>query len=216
MTATLPDGPDAAAIFKVMRTARAVRRFRPDPVSEDVLRRCLEAATWAPSGGNQQPWRFVVLRSNEARATLGEAAAAALATIESLYRMRRPDPHDNSSRARNDRAVYELHDAAADVPVAVLFTVRPMPHIPPLLLGASVYPAIQNFLLAARAQGLGAVVTGWHLTGEAAIRRVVGVPSDWHLAAVVAAGWPRGRHGPVRRRPVAEFAAVDRWTDPFP
>jgi nitroreductase len=203
-------------VREVMRTARAVRRFTDEPVDDDLLRRCLEAATWAPSGGNQQPWRFVVLRSAENRAALAEGARRALESIQAVYRMERPAPADRSPRARNARAVFELHDNAGKVPAAVLFTVRPQPVAPPLMQGASIYPAMQNFVLAARAEGLGAVITGWHDAAERALRRIVGIPDDWALAALVAVGWPRGAHGPVRRRPVDDVVALDRWDQPLP
>lgn len=198
-----------------MRTARAIRRFSDQPVDDEVLRRCLEAATWAPSGGNQQPWRFVVLRSPESRAALADGATAALEVIQRVYGLVRPPPDDDSPRARAARAVFDLHDRAVDVPAAVLFAFKPLPATPPLLQGASIYPAMQNFLLAARAEGLGAVVTGWAVTGEPALRASVGIPADFQLAALVVVGWPLGRHGPVRRKPVADVAALDRWDEPF-
>lgn len=199
----------------LMSTARTIRRFTPEPVADDVLHRCLEAATWAPSGGNQQPWRFVVLRSAEARAAVAQGAAAALEVIQRVYKMERPDPADDSRAARSARAVFELHDRAPDVPVAVLFAIRPLPATPQLLMGASIFPAMQNFLLAARAEGLGTAVTGWAATGEEALRSAVGIPDDWELAALVVAGWPRGKHGAVRRKPVEQVTAVDRWDQPF-
>jgi nitroreductase len=204
-----------AEIYDVMRTARAVRRFRDEPVADDVLGRCLEAATWAPSGGNQQSWRFVVLRSEASRAAIAAGAAGALDVIQRVYRMERPDPADTSTRARASRAVFEIHDRAADVPVAVLFTFQPLPATPPMLQGASIFPAMQNFLLACRNEGLGAVVTGWTATGEEELRAAVGIPEGWELGALVAAGWPRGGHGQVRRKPVSEVASVDRWDEPF-
>ncbi len=202
-------------VYEVMRTARAIRRFRDEPVPGDVLHRCLEAATWAPSGGNSQPWRFVVLRSPEARAAMREGAIASLAVIEKLYRYERPDPTDTSDEARNRRAVYELHDAAADVPAGVLFAFRRLPKTPPELQGSGVFAAMENFLLACRAEGLGAVVTGWGNAAEASLRAVTGMPEEWAIAALVVVGWPRGRHGPLRRKPVEAVAALDRWDRPF-
>lgn len=201
----------SADLFDMMRTARAIRRFRPDPVDDALLARCLEAATWAPSGGNQQPWHFVVMTSPEARAAMAAGAARALAVITQVYRLERPAPDDDSRRARGARATFELHDGAATVPAAVLFCVRDQPNTPPLALGASIFPAMQNFLLAARASGLGACVTGWQVDGEPEIRAALGVPAEWHLASLVIVGWPAGRHGPVRRRPVREVASVNRW-----
>jgi nitroreductase len=194
-----------------MQTARAIRRFSRDAVDDAVLLRCLEAATWAPSGGNQQPWRFVILRSPDGRHALSIAAERALEVTQRVYRMTRPDASDTSPTARAARAVFDLHDGAVDVPVAVMFCLKPQAEVPALLQGASIYPAMQNFLLAARATGLGAVITGWHVTGESELRSAAGVPPDWSLAALVVVGWPLGRHGAVRRRPTEKVTAVDRW-----
>jgi nitroreductase len=202
-------------VWEVMRTARAIRRFSDHPVEPDLLARCLEAATWAPSGGNQQPWRFVVMQSPESRALLARGASLALQVIQDVYRLERPAPDDRSPRARNARPLFALHDAAAHVPAAVLFCVNEQPMTPPLALGASIFPAMQNFLLAARASGLGACVTGWQVQAEAEFRDVLGVPDNWHLAALVIVGWPEGHHGPLRRKPVADVAALDHWSHPL-
>ena len=203
-------GP-ANDIWEVMATSRTIRRFTDDPVDDLALRRCLEAATWAPNGANVQEWRFVVLRSDAARAAVATAAAHALEVIEPVYGMSRPDPDDNSRRARTNRATYELHDRAGEF-TSVLFTYIRYDTASELLLGGSIYPAVQNFLLAARAQGLGACLTSWaSYGGEPILREAVGVPDDWMLAAHAVVGWPRGNHGPVRRRPLDDVVFVDRW-----
>ena len=137
-----------------MSTARTIRRFTDEPVDEATLTRCLAAATWAPSGANAQGWRFVVLRSPEQRAVVAKAAAQALQVIEPVYGMTRPAEGDNSQRARTYRATYELHDRPAEF-ISVLFAQQRFPAASELLLGGSIFPAMQNLLLAARAQGLG-------------------------------------------------------------
>ncbi|MBB2989254.1 nitroreductase [Mycolicibacterium iranicum] len=198
-------------IWETMSTARTIRRFTDEPVDDATLRRCLEAATWAPSGANAQSWRFVVLRSAAQRAVVAQAAAHALAVIEPVYRMSRPAPDDDSPRARNNRATYELHDRAGEF-TSVLFTQKRFPTASELLLGGSIFPAMQNFLLAARAQGLGACLTSWaSYDGERVLRDAVGVPEDWMLAGHVVVGWPKGRHGPLRRRPLADAVRLDTW-----
>ncbi|MDB6002876.1 MAG: nitroreductase [Rhizobacter sp.] len=204
-----------ADLWETMRTARATRSFRAEPVDLDVLARCLEAATWAPSGGNQQPWRFVVLQSPEARRAVAVGAERALATIARTYGLSRPAPDDQSQRARMARVLFDLHEGAATVPAPVLFCTRGTPGTPPLLVGASIYPAMQNFLLAARASGLGALVTGWHETAPSELREAVRVPDDWQLAALLAVGWPARGFGPVRRRPLADVSALDTWDTPL-
>jgi nitroreductase len=201
-------------VWDVMSTARTVRRFTDEPVDDAALGRCLEAATWAPNGANAQAWRFVVLRSPEQRAVVAKAAAQALEIIEPVYGMTRPAEEDTSRRARTYRATYELHDRAGEL-TSVLFAQQRFPTASELLLGGSIYPAMQNFLLAARAQGLGACLTSWaSYGGEPLLREAVGVPDDWMLAGHVVVGWPRGRHGPVRRRPVSEVVFHDHWDEP--
>ena len=199
-----------------MSTARTIRRFTDRLVDDATLARCLRAATWAPSGANAQEWRFVVLRSPELRAVVARAAARALKVIEPVYGMTRPAEHDGSRRGRTNRATYELHDRAGEF-TSVLFTQRRFPQASELLLGGSIFPAMQNFLLAARALGLGACLTSWaSYGGEPLLREAVGVPDDWMLAGHIVVGWPRGNHGPVRRRPLSEVAFLDRWGETAP
>ncbi|CAN5560899.1 nitroreductase family protein [soil metagenome] len=201
-------------VWDVMSSARTIRRFTDQPVDDATLARCLEAATWAPSGANAQGWRFIVLRSPQQREVVGRAAAHALEVIEPVYGMTRPDPDDNSRAARNNRATYELHDRAREF-TSVLFTQKHFPTASQLLLGGSIFPAMQNFLLAARAQGLGACLTSWcSYGGEQVLREAVGIPDDWLLAGHVVVGWPKGRHGPVRRRPLADAVNLDHWGEP--
>jgi nitroreductase len=203
-------------VWEVLATARTIRRFSTRPVDDATLRRCLEAATWAPSGANAQAWKFVVLASPEQRDVVARAAANALEVIEPVYGMTRPAADDDSRAARTNRATYELHDRAAEF-VSILFTQKRFPTASELLLGGSIFPAMQNFLLAARAQGLGACLTSWaSYGGEQLLRKAVGVPDDWMLAGHVVVGWPKGGHGPVRRRPLSEAVFLDHWDQPAP
>ena len=206
-------GP-SSDVWEVMATARTMRRFTDEPVDDATLARCLEAARWAPSGANAQGWRYVVLRSPEMRAVVAQAAAQALEVIEPVYGMTRPADDDDSRRARTNRATYELHDRAGEL-TSVLFAQEHYPTASELLLGGSIFPAMQNFLLAARALGLGACLTSWaSYGGEPLLREAVGVPDDWLLAGHVVVGWPRGSHGPVRRRPLGDVVNLDHWDAP--
>jgi nitroreductase len=201
----------APDIWTVLSTSRTIRRFTDEPVDDATLARCLQAATWAPSGANAQAWRFVVLRSPEQRAAVAQAAALALEVIVPVYGMTRPAHDDDGRRARTNRATFELHDRAGEF-TSVLFAQMHYTSASELLLGGSIFPAMQNFLLAARALGLGACPTSWaSYGGEQLIRDAVGVPDDWMLAGHVVIGWPRGKHGPVRRKPLAEAIALDSW-----
>ena len=205
----MPDSTDD--VWDALSTARTLRRFTDEPVDDATLNRCLQAATWAPNGANVQAWRFVVLRSPEQRAVVAEAARQALAVIEPVYGMSRPAEDDHSRGARSNRATYELHDRAGEF-TSVLFTTFRYDSASELLLGGSIFPAMQNFLLAARAQGLGACLTSWaSYGGEPLLREAVGVPDEWMLAGHVVVGWPRGHFGPVRRRPLADVVYLDHW-----
>lgn len=207
--------PNASSdVWEVLSTARTIRRFTAEPVDDATLTRCLQAATWAPSGANAQAWRFVVLRSPELRAAVASAAAHALSVIEPVYGMTRPTAEDAGPAARNNRATYELHDRAGEF-TSVLFTQKRFPTASELLLGGSIFPAMQNFLLAARAQGLGACLTSWaSYGGEAILREAVGVPEDWMLGGHIVLGWPKGRHGPLRRRSLRDAVYLDHWGTP--
>lgn len=204
-------GEASSDVWEVMSTARSIRRFSADPVDDATLARCFEAATWAPSGANAQEWRFVVLRSPEQRAVVAEAAAQALTVIEVAYGMTRPAADDTSRRARDNRATYELHDRAGEF-TSVLFAQKRLRMASDMLLAGSIFPAMQNFLLAARAQGLGACMTSWaSYGGEETLRAAVAVPDDWIIPGHIVVGWPKGGHGPVRRKPWRDAVNLDRW-----
>lgn len=198
-------------IWEVLSTSRSIRRFTDRPVDDETLERCLQAATWAPNGANGQLWRFIVLDAPLQRAAVAECAQISLGTIESVYGMSRPADGDRSRTARNNRAIYELHDRAGEY-TSVLFAAFKHDFASEFLQGGSIYPAMQNFYLAARAQGLGACLTSWAAYGgEQILRSSVGIPDEWFLAGHIVVGWPRGRHGPVRRRPINDVVFRNRW-----
>lgn len=141
-------------VWEALSTARSIRRFTDEPVDDETLERCLAAATWAPNGANAQLWRFIVLDGPEQRSAVATAAGMALDTIEKIYGMNRPADNDQGRAARNNRATYELHDRAGEY-TSVLFTAFKTGFASEYLQAGSIYPAMQNFHLAARAQGLG-------------------------------------------------------------
>lgn len=206
-------GP-SSDVWEVMSTARTIRRFTDERVDDATLARCLQAATWAPSGANAQAWRFIVLQSPGQRAVVAKAAARALEVIEPVYGMTRPADADRSRRARDNRATYELHDRAREF-TSVLFTQKRFATASELLLGGSIFPTMQNFLLAARAQGLGACLTSWaSYGGERLLGKPLAYPTSGCSPATSWVGWPKGKHGPVRRRSLAEVVNLDRWDEP--
>jgi len=206
---------DGISLLEGIATTRAIRRFRPDPIPEEDLSTILWHATRAPSGSNRQPFRFLVLRdgsaASEARPLMGEAFRAMWAA------KRRADGYDagsgaaeDSPKARMARTMQRFVDRFEQTPVIVLACLRryrePNPYE-----GASIYPACQNLLLAARALGYGGVMTTWQAMVEDDLRRILAIPDEVALSATIALGRPEGRHGPVRRRPVRELVYDDRW-----
>jgi nitroreductase len=209
------DDATTEALLEAMATARSIRRYRPEPLPTSDLARIMFAATRAPSGSNRQPFRFLVLRdgpvAREARVMLGESFRAG-------WRSKRAIDHygdgtgraDDSPKARMARAMQYYVDHLEEAPVIVLACLnRYRPPHP--LEGASVYPACQNLLLAARVLGYGGVLTAWHQPVEDRLRVLLGIPETTSIAATITLGRPQGHHGPVRRRPVDELVYDDTW-----
>jgi nitroreductase len=202
-------------LLEGIATTRAIRRFRDEAVPDDVLATILFAASRAPSGSNRQPFRFLVLRDGPramtARHLIGAGARRAWGT------KRQTDRYDEGSggrpsspKARLAAAMSGFVEHFESVPV-VLLACLDRYRTPTPTEGASVYPACQNLLLAARALGYGGVLTGWHTMVEPELRELLEIPEHVFIAATVALGRPAGRHGPVRRRPLREVVFEDRW-----
>ena len=209
---------DDVGLYEGLLTTRAIRRFTDEPVSDDDLQAILFAATRAPSGSNRQPFRFVVLRdgpvAREARAALGRAARLAWQGKETTDGYRDGSGAEaDSPKARMARTMQRFVDRFETTPVIVLACLKRY-RDPAIGEGASVYPACQNLLLAARARGLGGVMTQWHALVEPELRTILGVPDGVGMHATISLGHPEGRHGPVRRRPMAELVYEDRWEGP--
>jgi nitroreductase len=198
-------------LWEVMRTASSVRRYRDEPVSDEVIDTCLRAASWAPSGGNQQPWKFVVLRSASLRDVITAAAHKTWNVMTEFYSISLPDNDADDPKSRVLRTMAEHMEVGGVAPVLVLFCVQPQRGTTELQQGGSIFPAVQNFLLAARAQGIGAAITLWHGSCVDQLRSMVGIPEDWKIATLLTVGWPKGGHHPVRRKPLTEVAATDHW-----
>jgi nitroreductase len=209
-------------LYEAMRTTRAVRRLRPDPVPDDVLRRVIEAATWAPSGGNRQGWRIVAVRDAEKKRRLrdfyrGPWERYARGQRHQLERL------PAEARAKGERALRAadyLAEHLDTAPVILVFCFNPELLAitdlslgrPSVVGGGSLYPAVQNLLLACRAEGLGCVLTTLLCLSEAEIRPLLEIPEPWATYAFVPIGYPIGTgHGPVARKPPEEMAYLDRW-----
>ncbi len=202
---------------EAMSTLRAVRRLRPDPIPEAVLHRVLEAATWAPSGGNRQPWRMILVRERSRMRQLGDLYGELWRAYAARYRSDR-------SFERTLVAGDHLADHFADIPALVVVCFEPTELAitdaalgrPSVVGGASIYPAVQNLLLACRAEGLGCTLTTLLCQREPEVRVILSIPEPWATAAAIPLGYPIGRgHGPISRRPVEELAYGDSWGQPL-
>jgi nitroreductase len=207
--------PSGVDTLEAIATTRSIHRYRRDPIADEDLARILWSATRGPSGSNSQPFRFLVLRDGpraaRAKALLGESfrrSWAAKSAGEGWSQGSGADPA--SRKARTARAMQRFVDRFEEIPVVVLACALrhrdPHPYE-----GASIYPACQNLLLAARALGYGGTLTIWHVACEAALRELLEIPDDVFVAATIPLGRPEGRHGPLRRRPVRELVFDDVW-----
>jgi nitroreductase len=205
-----------------MATTRSIRRFRPDPIPDDLLRVVLEAATWAPSGSNTQNFRMLVVRDPEKRRQLGNIYRRGFFEFYPAERL--ASETDPARQRMMTGAVYLAEHLGTEPPVLVLFCRDNPAHSSPgspsgmraWTRGSSVYPAVQNLLLAARASGLGGCLTTVHLIFEPEVKVLLDIPDEIDTYALVPLGYPRDRFGPLRRRPVVEVTYLDSWAAPLP
>jgi len=204
-------------IFEVMHTMRAMRRFKPDPVRDEVLNKILAAGVCAPSGQNTQRWSFLVCTDDAGKRWFGER-------YDHWMRERLGDRIHNidvsNPRGRSIKAAMDLSEHMHEVPVLLFccgkrdwpFAVAEQDRVgvaPPSY--GSIYPAVQNILLACRALGLGASLTTMHQMFEAEMHDFFGIPANYGVVAVIPIGYPRGRFGPITRDPAPTKTHFNRW-----
>jgi len=199
-------------LHEAIFTLRAMRRLAPDPVPEADLRYLIEAATMAPTAQNQQHWAFVVVTDPAQRRAIGD-----------IYRdLGRRFVRDgalasgrlDAATERVNRHALTLIEGMGEVPVQIVVATRgehPADPVQGSAFYGSVYPAIQNLMLAARSRGLGTTLTTLHKAREADVKRVLGIPDTYTTVALVPVGRPRGRWGRPLRRPAAEVTHWNRW-----
>jgi nitroreductase len=214
-------------LYDAMSTLRAVRKLRPDPIPDEVLERVLQAACWAPTGGNQQPWKVVVVTDPDLKAGLQAIyrpewqrySAGFLAMFDG-----QPDEVVEPWRrvtAAGDHLADHLHEAPAILlfcanPAAMAITDANLDRIS-MVGGGSVYPAVQNAMLACVAEGLGCTLTTLHCLREPEVKELLGVPDSWATVAMVPIGYPVGRgHGPITRKGPSAMAARDSFDRSWP
>jgi nitroreductase len=212
--AMTPSLPLNMPIEEVMRTQRAIRRLKTDPVDDALVLHLIELALKAPTGSNAQNWEFIVVKDRAVKARLGTLNRRAFALYGAIGR-RMMQRAGNEAMLRIINAVQWQADHFEEIPVVVVACLRgfipPWPSVAAASAYGSIYPSVQNLLLAARAAGLGAALITLPLWSRFLARRCLGLPWNINPCAVVPLGWPLGRYGPTTRRPVAEVVSLDRY-----
>ncbi len=211
-----------ADLYENMSTLRAVRRLRPDPIPDDVLERVLQAGCWAPTGGNQQPWRVIVVQDAEKKQALSDIYKPEWDKYLQgfLKRIEGAPPDELEKWQKIGRAGDYLAEHLAASPVILMFVADPrrmaitdakLDRIS-MVGGGSVYPAVQNVMLACVEEGLGCTLTTLHCLKEADVKAVLDIPDEWATVGMVPIGYPVGKgHGPITRLPPAKMAYRDTF-----
>lgn len=195
-------------IFEAMNTQRAMRRLKTDPVPDELIWRLLDAAVKAPSGGNRQPWNFIVIRDADTKAKIAEHY---LDGWNSTYGPIREAAMASPATAKAFASADHLANHLAEAPVLIMATLDPGRTAPVTPPGANVFPAVQNLLLAARALGLGATLTTVYRTHEAEVKQLLGIPDNVETMALIPIGYPAGKFGPVMRAPAEKVVYWEKW-----
>jgi nitroreductase len=237
----VPIGVDAP-IFEVLASMQAMRRLKPDPVPDELLRQVVEAASWAGTGSHIQGYSFVIVTDRAQMARLAAIWQAVSRFYIEALAQRPADADPDMYRRTVDAVDYQAtHFAETPAVIVACYDLgsfvsasrRQMAHSPGAVRrfgprrmlalfrntntftnrseAASIYPAVQNLLLAARSLGLAATMTTWHLIAEGEVKRVLGIPSGVHTFAMIPIGWPMGTFGRVRRHPAEQLIHRDRW-----
>jgi len=214
-------------LFDAMYTARALRRYKTDPIPDDVMTKILDAAIRAPSGSNQQNWVFVVVKDAAKKKKISDIYARGAKILSTVYANRPRPPHMDEKQFQMlmNSAMY-LFDHMNEAPVLLFACLRsdtggPIPNMPPEVAaqaakmgrigGSSIYPAVQNIILACRAHGIGTVLTTLHIFYEDEVKEILGLPKDIQTYALLPMGYPINKFGPLKRRPVSEVAFLDNY-----
>ena len=207
--------PDEISLFDTIHTMRAMRRLRPDPVPDALIRKIIEAGLCAPSGGDVQHWRFIVVKDPEIKKQLQLVYKKALDQVLPRYQSNPPPPgKTEEQKQRMLKAVMYLTEHFHEAPVLIAgCLVGDFAASIGLekMSGASIYPAIQNMLLAARGLGLGATLTTRHLLFEEEVKAILGLPDNAETFAILPIGYPIGKFGPVSRLPLEDVTFQDSW-----
>ena len=207
---TTADRLNAMPLGEAMFTQRAIRRFKRDPIPDDVLEDIMQATIRAPNGGNNQPWRFILVKDAEMRGKLAEL-------YHEAWWAKRADqgimgPEDIPPGKSSMRSAMRMANEIGDAPVMVLLCATAKGE---QAMG-SVIPSAQNMLLAARAFGVGGTIATLHPVVEERVQALFGIPDEAQVVYCMPLGYPRGEFGSVQRKPLTEVCAVDGWGNNYP
>jgi nitroreductase len=203
--------------FEILGTTRSMRRLKPDPVPDEMIKQILEAGTAAANGGNGQKWRFLVVKDPAIKKAVQVWYKKAFdEVVGPRYATSPPPPGVTADRyGRQHGAVEYLTEHFHEAPVWIVACLEDGPN-PNRGAGASIYPAVQNMLLAIRALGLGSTLTTRHLLHEKEAEAALGLPPGVHSYAILPIGYPMGKFGPVGRGKLSDFVFQDKWGQPYP
>ena len=204
-------------VFDIIQTTRAMRRLKPDPVPDDLIRKILEAGVCAANGGNYQRWRFMVVKDTAVKKAVQVWYKKAFdEVVGPRYASSPPPPGISAEKyARQHHAVEHLTEHFHEAPVWIVACLDEGKNTPTRTSGASIYPAVQNMLLAARALGLGSTLTTRHLLYAKEAEAALGLPEGVHSYAILPIGWPMGKFGPVGRTNLEDVVFSERWGQPY-
>jgi nitroreductase len=209
-------------VFHIMYTCRSMRRLKPDPVPDELIYKVLDAGIRAPSGGGVQAWRFVVVTEPEIKQKIAEIYLRGWRIAETRY----AEAGASLETDGNMRAARYLAEHLAEAPVLLFACLRARKiHQERLaapnatnfvrIIGGSIYPAVQNILLACRALGLGATLTSITTQYEEEVKKILGLPDFLSTYAMIPIGYPMGKFGPVTRTPVEQVTWRNQYGTPF-
>lgn len=205
----------AMPLAEAMLTQRAIRRVQPTPVDDRVVLRCLELALEAPTASNGQTWQFVIVKERAVKAQLAAQYRRAWRLYGGLGRLARPD----DQTVKILKSVQWQVEHFEEIPVLVVCCVRGgtgLPFLPKPAIAASshygsIYPSVQNLLLAARSVGLGGALITLPLWSNLVARKILALPLNVEPCCIVTLGWPKGRYGRKTRKPIGTVVHLDRY-----
>lgn len=196
-------------VLEAIHTTRSMRRLKTDPIPDEVIREILEAAVRGPSGSNQQTWSFIVIRDPAIKKRVQELYYEA---GKAYFASQQPSPdlseEQRAVAARVRSSALHLAEHMHEAPVLIMCCIRGKESF---TLGSSIYPAVQNLMLAARAFGIGSTLTTIHRGRDSEVKELLNIPEDVHTAALIPLGYPTGRWRQGPRKPLEEVVFADKY-----